>query len=84
VIRGDASTVDDLAALFAVADAAFVLLRENPADTKFVATRPAISRALARALGESRVRQMVPVSAVGADRPEVVGPALRGAGRRPC
>lgn len=74
VVRGDATEVDDLCALFEDADAALVLLPENMADPEFVATRSGISRALAQALDDQRVLHVVALSAVGVDREEVAGP----------
>jgi uncharacterized protein YbjT (DUF2867 family) len=74
VVHGDAIDVDDLGALFAGADAAFVLLPENVADPRFAATRSAISGSLAQALREQAVADVVGLSAVGADRPDAAGP----------
>jgi uncharacterized protein YbjT (DUF2867 family) len=74
VVAGDAVNVEDLRALFDHADAAFVLLPENPSDPQFVATRSRISRALAQALRERPVRHVVALSAVGADRADAAGP----------
>lgn len=74
VVRGDATEVDDLCALFEDADAALVLLPENLADPEFVATRSRISRALAQTLGDQRVLHVVALSAVGVDRKDVAGP----------
>ena len=74
VVRGDAASVEDLRSLFDGADAALVLLPDDVGDPQFVATRSTISRALAEALRERPVGHVVALSAVGADREDVVGP----------
>jgi uncharacterized protein YbjT (DUF2867 family) len=74
VVRGDAAAVDDLRALFGGADAALVLLPEDVTDPHFVATRSKIAHSLARALSDERVGHVVALSAVGANRPDAVGP----------
>jgi uncharacterized protein YbjT (DUF2867 family) len=74
VVKGDARSVETLRELFAGAGAAFVLLPDDLADPQFVATRSAISRALATALAERSVGHVVALSAVGADREDMTGP----------
>jgi uncharacterized protein YbjT (DUF2867 family) len=76
VRRGSAENVDDLQALFSRVDAAFVLLPEDPADPKFVATRHGIAHAVANALRARRVGHVVALSAVGVDQPDAAGPGL--------
>ncbi|HSL00468.1 MAG TPA: NAD(P)H-binding protein [Rubrobacteraceae bacterium] len=73
-VRGDATNVDDLRALFEDAVAALVLLPENLADPQFVTTRSEMSRAIADAVRESQVSHVVALSAAGADQEDVVGP----------
>lgn len=74
VVRGEATKVDDLRALFKEAVAALVLLPENLADPQFVATRSEMSHAIADALRETRVSHVIALSAVGVDRENVAGP----------
>jgi uncharacterized protein YbjT (DUF2867 family) len=74
VVRGDATNVEDLESLFKDAVAALVLLPENLADPQFVATRSKMSRAIADALHETRVSQVVALSSVGVDQDTVAGP----------
>jgi uncharacterized protein YbjT (DUF2867 family) len=73
VVHGDAREAGDLASLFDGADAALVLLPDNVAEEKFVATRSAVSRALAEALRRRPVGHVVALSSVGVDRPDVPG-----------
>jgi uncharacterized protein YbjT (DUF2867 family) len=68
VVTGDAVEVGDLLALLEGAEAAMVLLPENPADPRFVATRSRISRALGEALRAARVPHVVALSTVGVER----------------
>jgi uncharacterized protein YbjT (DUF2867 family) len=74
VVRGDARSADDLRALFAGAEAALVLVPDDLADPEFTATRSRIGGAIADALAESRVGQVVALSTVGAGTPDPVGP----------
>ncbi len=74
VVKGDAREVDTLRELFAGADAAFVLLPDDLADPRFVATRSAMSEAIAAALAERPTRHVVALSAAGADREDMTGP----------
>jgi uncharacterized protein YbjT (DUF2867 family) len=74
VVTGEATNVEDLESLFEDAVAAFVLLPENLADPQFVATRSAISLALANALREQPVDYVVALSAAGVDEENVAGP----------
>lgn len=74
VVRGEATSVDDLLALFEDASAALVLLPENLADPQFVATRSKMSCAIVDALRETRVSYVVALSAVGVDQEKVAGP----------
>jgi uncharacterized protein YbjT (DUF2867 family) len=74
VVRGEATSVEDLESLFEDAAAALVLLPENLADAYFVANRSEMSRAIAGALRETRVSHVVALSAVGADQENLAGP----------
>ena len=74
VVRGNASTVDDLRALFASASAALVLLPEDVTDPSFVENRVVMSRAIRDALAAEGVNHVVALSAVGADRADAAGP----------
>jgi uncharacterized protein YbjT (DUF2867 family) len=74
VVEGDARSAHDLARLFAGADAALVLLPDVVADARFTASRSRMSRAITDALAQAAVGHVVALSAVGADRPDAVGP----------
>jgi len=74
VVTGDAMNVEDLRTFLAGAVAALVLLPENVADPAFVGHRREMSRAIRDALRASRVRHVVALSTVGADRADVPGP----------
>jgi uncharacterized protein YbjT (DUF2867 family) len=74
VVAGEAAEADDLRPLFDGADAALVLLPEDVAQPRFVATRSRIAAAVAQALREARVPHVVALSAVGADRDDAPGP----------
>jgi uncharacterized protein YbjT (DUF2867 family) len=73
IVRGDAASPGDLAALFDGAEAALVLLPDDIAEEHFVAVRSAISRSLADALRRRPVGHVVVLSTVGVDRPDVPG-----------
>lgn len=75
VLRGDASSFDDLRALFATASAALVLLPEDLSDPSFVENRVVISRVIRDALRAEGVSHAVALSFVGADRVDAPGPA---------
>ena len=74
VVAGDAVEVDDLRPLFDDADVALVMVPEDVAQPRFVATRSRIAAALAQGLREARVPHVVALSAVGADRADAPGP----------
>ena len=74
VITGDATSAEDLRALFDGAEAALVLVPDIVADPRFVANRSRMAHAIAGALREARVGHVVALSVVGADRDDLVGP----------
>jgi uncharacterized protein YbjT (DUF2867 family) len=74
VVTGDASSVDDLRALFASATAALVLLPDDVSDSSFVENRVVMSRATRDALRAEGVNHIVALSAVGAERADAAGP----------
>ena len=74
VVRGDASRIDDLRALFATASVALVLLPEDVSDPSFVENRVAMSRAIRDALNAEGVTHIVALSTVGAVRADAPGP----------
>jgi uncharacterized protein YbjT (DUF2867 family) len=73
VVHGDAASVDDLARLFAGADAALVLLPDQVGREDFVAARSASAGAIGEALRSTSVGHVVALSSVGVDRPDVPG-----------
>ncbi|HEV3473042.1 MAG TPA: NAD(P)H-binding protein, partial [Actinomycetota bacterium] len=74
VVRGDATSEQDLRALFAEGSAALVLLPENVADPDFVENREVMSRAIRDALRAERLSHVVALSTVGAERADAPGP----------
>src|ERR671931_1748673 len=74
VVTDDATSAEDLRALFDGAEAALVLVPDIVADPRFVANRPRMAHAIAGALREARVGHVVALSVVGADRDDLVGP----------
>lgn len=74
VVKGDARNVEDLKRLFRDAGAAFLVLPDIVADPEFVANRSRMSRAIVDGLRETRVRHVVVLSSVAADRANAAGP----------
>lgn len=74
VVRGDARNVEDLRRLFRDSEAALLVLPDIVADPEFVAKRSQMSRAIARAVRETKVAHVVVVSSVAADRADAAGP----------
>lgn len=73
VVSGDAGEPADLDALFSGAQAALVMLPEDPSDPRFSATRSHIARAITAALGRSELSHVVAISAM-LGSPEAGGP----------
>lgn len=74
VVRGDASSFDDLRNLFATASVALVLLPDDVSDPSFVENRMVMSRTIRDALRAEGVSHVVALSSVGADRIDAPGP----------
>jgi uncharacterized protein YbjT (DUF2867 family) len=74
VVTGDLANPDDLKRLFQGAEAALLVLPDNPADPQFVATRSRMSAAMVEALRAARVPYAVLPSSAGARSDDAVGP----------
>jgi uncharacterized protein YbjT (DUF2867 family) len=74
VVTGDLANPDDLKRLFQGADAALLVLPDDPTDPEFVATRSRMSAAMVEALLAARVPHAVLLSSAGADGDDAVGP----------
>lgn len=74
IVVGDAISVDDVKSLFKDAVSALVVLPDNVADSRYVANRSEMSRAITQALRDQRVGHIVFANSIGADRDRGVGP----------
>ena len=75
IVTGDLADPGDLGLLLKDAEAALVLLPDVVTDPAFTATRSRMARAIADALGRSRVGHVVVLSTLDAGRDGASGPA---------
>jgi uncharacterized protein YbjT (DUF2867 family) len=75
IVTGDLADPGDLGLVLKDAQAALVLLPDVVTDPAFTATRSRMARAIAEAIGRSRVGHVVVLSTLDAGREDAAGPA---------